>query len=198
MLTDDERMVLLRVCEANRVRRLPAPRPARQESSLTCAQPYFPPVRDPLDRTRDPSSAGAAKGASGPRLGLRRLVRNQFDLLLFHLMHAVFSLYMQLRQAWHAINGRVNSILYYHHRSPELIARDLRPLSRRPNHLSVILTLEGDGRQSAAALEQLMNEAAELTAWCASAGIPQLSIYEKTGKSTSTCCITPGGQILVC
>jgi len=40
--------------------------------------------------------------------------------------------------------------------------------------------MENEGRGSAA-LERLINEAADIAAWCASAGIPQLSIYEKTG-----------------
>jgi hypothetical protein len=49
-----------------------------------------------------------------------------------------------------------------------------------PKHLSVILTLE-DQRRSGAGLEKLINEVTNVAAWCASAGISQLSIYEKTG-----------------
>jgi len=56
----------------------------------------------------------------------------------------------------------------------------VKGLSRLPKHLSVILELEGNGR-GGAELERLVNEAADISAWCASAGIPQLSIYEKTG-----------------
>jgi len=61
-----------------------------------------------------------------------------------------------------------------------LIQKDVQALGRLPQHLSVILHMENEGRGSAA-LERLINEAADIAAWCASAGIPQLSIYEKTG-----------------
>lgn len=72
--------------------------------------------------------------------------------------------------------------MYYHHRTPEIIERDVKDLMRLPKHLSVILKLEDDGR-GGAELERLVNEVADLAAWCASAGIPMLSIYEKTGTS---------------
>merc|ERR1711964_908129 len=49
-----------------------------------------------------------------------------------------------------------------------------------PKHLSVILKLE-DGGRGGAGLEALVDEVAELSAWCACVGIPMLSIYEKTG-----------------
>lgn len=71
--------------------------------------------------------------------------------------------------------------MYYHHHTPELIERDVKGLSRLPKHLSVILSLEDNGR-GGAELERLVSEAAEIAAWCASAGIPRLSIYEKTGE----------------
>ena len=48
--------------------------------------------------------------------------------------------------------------------------------------MSVILKLE-DGGRGGAGLEALVDEVAELSAWCACVGIPMLSIYEKTGTS---------------
>lgn len=107
-------------------------------------------------------------------------MRKQFHLLVYILIHAFFSLYIRIRQAYHAVADRIYSVLHYHHRTPELIERDVKGLKRLPRHLSVILELEGDGR-GGAELERLVNEAADISAWCASAGIPQLSIYEKTG-----------------
>jgi len=71
-------------------------------------------------------------------------------------------------------------VYYHHHRTPELISRDVKGLRRLPKHLSVILTLE-DQRRSGGGMERLLNEVADVAAWSASAGIPQLSIYEKTG-----------------
>lgn len=53
-------------------------------------------------------------------------------------------------------------------------------LGRRPGHLSAILKAEENQRPKAD-LDRLIEETAELAAWCASAEIPMLSIYEKTG-----------------
>jgi len=74
----------------------------------------------------------------------------------------------------------VFAILYYHHRTPELIQKDVKGLSRLPEHLSVILKLE-DEAKGGAGLEGLVDEVAEIAAWCACAGISTLSIYERTG-----------------
>jgi dehydrodolichyl diphosphate syntase complex subunit NUS1 len=45
----------------------------------------------------------------------------------------------------------------------------------------VILKLE-DGAKGGAGLEALVDEVAEVAAWCACVGIPKLSVYERTGK----------------
>lgn len=49
-----------------------------------------------------------------------------------------------------------------------------------PEHLSVVLELKGQER-GIAGLEALMDEVAEIAAWCSCARIPMLSVYEKTG-----------------
>jgi len=64
-------------------------------------------------------------------------------------------------------------------------------LNRVPQHVSIILTLENDGKRDA--LEKLVNEVADVAAWCAAAHIPRLSVYEKTGTST---CIHFSRQLL--
>ena len=71
-------------------------------------------------------------------------------------------------------------MLYYHHRTPELIKKDVKGLVRLPEHLSVVLHLE-DEAGGGAGLDGLVDEVAEVAAWCASAGIGMLSIYERTG-----------------
>lgn len=78
------------------------------------------------------------------------------------------------------MKDRILAILYYHHRTPELIQKDVKGLSRLPKHLSVILKLE-DGGKGGAGLEALVDEVAEISAWCACVGIPMLSVYEQTG-----------------
>lgn len=98
------------------------------------------------------------------------------------MVHTIFSVYIRFRQAYHAVKDRILAILYYHHRTPELIQKDVKGLSRLPQHLSVILKLEDLGRGDAG-LEALVNEIAEIAAWCACVGIPMLSVYERTGPS---------------
>jgi hypothetical protein len=78
--------------------------------------------------------------------------------------------------------NRVYSVLYYHHRTPQLIEKDVKPLKeggKFPQHVSVILEMEGmDG------IDSLVDEVAEISCWCAAAGIPRLSVYERTGEHT--------------
>lgn len=111
---------------------------------------------------------------------LRDFLRSQAYILVYAIIHALLSIYLRIRRAYHAIFGRIWAILYYHHRTPELIRKDVRALSRLPEHLSVILDFDADD-QGGAGLEGLVNDVSEVAAWCASAGIPMLSVYEKTG-----------------
>ncbi|GAB1311122.1 ditrans,polycis-polyprenyl diphosphate synthase [(2E,6E)-farnesyldiphosphate specific] [Madurella fahalii] len=142
------------------------------DERIKLLKPYLPSPH----RTA-PSTSKTREGKK-PRLGVRRFLKRQFYVLIFTIIHAVFSLYIRLRQAYHAVGNCIYSIYYYHHRTPELIQRDVKGLGRLPNHLSVILTLEDHKRDGT---EKLIDEAANIAAWCASAGIPHLSIYEKTG-----------------
>ena len=100
--------------------------------------------------------------------------------MLYAIVHTIFSVYIRFRQAYHAVKDRIFAILYYHHRTPELIQKDVKGLSRLPKHLSVILKLE-DGAKGGAGLETLVDEVAEISAWCACVGIPVLSVYEQSG-----------------
>ncbi|KKA31150.1 hypothetical protein TD95_004864 [Thielaviopsis punctulata] len=131
------------------------------------------------DPNADDGNPWARARSSPPRIGLRRFLRQQLHLLVFTLMHSVFSLCMRFRQAWHLVSYRVSSILFYHHRTPALIERDVKPLTKKPKHLSAILKMENAGR--ATDLERLINEASDLAVWTACAGIPLLSVYERTG-----------------
>lgn len=117
---------------------------------------------------------------SNSRLGVRKFFKNQLHALVYAIIHTIFSVYIRLRQAYHVVKDRILAILYYHHRTPELIQKDVKGLSRLPKHLSVILKLE-DGGRGGAALEALVDEVAEISAWCACVGIPMLSVYEQTG-----------------
>lgn len=55
-------------------------------------------------------------------------------------------------------------------------------MSRLPQHLSLIVDLANDDApEPSEALAKLVADVSEAAAWCACAGIPMLSIYERTG-----------------
>ncbi|KAI9743516.1 MAG: hypothetical protein M1818_002829 [Claussenomyces sp. TS43310] len=152
--------------------------PAEREKLIKPHLPAPPQRRKRQVASASPSESNSLEARS--RLGVRIFLRNQFYALTFAIIHAVFSVYIRLRKFYHAIVDRIFAILYYHHRTPELIKKDVKALKRLPEHLSVILTLE-DRTKGGAGLEALVDEVAEISAWCACAGIPVLSIYEETG-----------------
>jgi len=110
----------------------------------------------------------------------RDIATDQLHLLVYTIMHTIFSIYIRIRQTYHICVDKVFAILYYHHKAPELIRQDVKNLTRLPEHLSIILELKGE-EKGTAGLEALMDEVAEISAWCACVGIPMLSVYEKTG-----------------
>lgn len=155
-------------------------------------KPYLP--RQPsktsssqTSTTRSPRTSARFKHKPRVRPALRHILHT----LIFNLIHIIFSIYIRLRQAKNALFNQILAVLYHHHRTPELIAKDFRGLEKVPGHLSVILQLgctENGGRGQGGkgfgrdGLDNLMDEACEVVAWSACAGIPVLSIYEKTGK----------------
>lgn len=146
------------------------------------AQPYLPEPHK-LFKAEAHAAAAAPSGKKHRNIiGVRKFLKNQLHAFLFAIIHTIFSIYIRFRQAYHAVRDRITGVLYYHHRTPELIQKDVKGLKRLPEHLSVILKLEEGGRGDAG-LDTLMDEVAEISAWCACAGIPMLSIYEKTGMS---------------
>lgn len=69
-----------------------------------------------------------------------------------------------------------------------VIKRDVKSL-KLPTHLSAILTLPSETRDVTLLLNRLdttVYDACELIAWCAAAGIPVLSIYERSGLLKSS------------
>ncbi|KAI9761130.1 MAG: hypothetical protein M1840_002027 [Geoglossum simile] len=148
------------------------PLPPRERESL--ALPYLPPLSPASspDRLR--------KTDLRRRKPIRAFLSHQLHILIYTLIHLLFSLYIRIRQAYHAVVDRIFAVLYYHHRTPELIKKDVKGLGRLPEHISVVLHLE-DEAGGGAGLDGLVDEVAEVAAWCASAGIGMLSIYERTG-----------------
>ncbi|KAI6822180.1 Undecaprenyl diphosphate synthase [Hortaea werneckii] len=142
-------------------------------------KPYLPSA--PKQEDTAASIAGRFRHTSRVRPAIRQLLH----WTLFAIIHTLFSVYIRLRQVYHAIVDRLFALLYYHHRTPELIQRDVKGLSKVPNHLSVVLELSPEGGKKDR-LETLMNDACEVAAWSACSGIPMLSIYEQTGILKST------------
>jgi dehydrodolichyl diphosphate syntase complex subunit NUS1 len=94
----------------------------------------------------------------------------------------LFSVFFRFRRAYRLVRGKVVELLKYHHRTPEFIAHDVKTLQKLPKHLSVVVDYqEDDEHQGNAGLEGLVNDVCEIAAWTASAGIPFLSVYERTG-----------------
>ncbi|KAJ9636096.1 uncharacterized protein PV06_01234 [Exophiala oligosperma] len=142
-------------------------------------RPYLPAVPSPSSRMDNGTSTTTSRHASkGHKRRIRPFLKTKLHALVFFLIQLFFGMYVRLRQIYHATLDRALAIRHYHHRTPEYIQRDVKNLDRLPRHLSVILKYksEEDG-----GLEALVDEVAELSAWSASAGIPLLSIYEKSG-----------------
>lgn len=137
-------------------------------------KPYLPPVPPaaPLPLKRRKSQPA------------RTFLKTQLYLLIYTVIHTVFSLYVRIRQIYHAVHAQIYAVFYYHHRTPEYIRKDVKSLSRLPKHLSVILELKEE-QKGGAGLEELIDDVSEISAWCACIGIPMLSIYEKTGTHSA-------------
>ena len=148
--------------------------PQEREAIL---RPYLPSPKQKLSFKASTASAQRPKP-------IRDFVKSIVFLFVFKVVHLLFSVYIRIRQYYHALSRRIFAILYYHHRTPELIRKDVKNLKRLPKHLSVILQLE-PGEGGAEGLEVLLDNVAEISAWCASIGIPMLSIYERTGALKS-------------
>ncbi|KAL4961909.1 ditrans,polycis-polyprenyl diphosphate synthase [Aspergillus stella-maris] len=147
-------------------------------------KPYLP---DPSDLPRWPPQRRKKLHRKTP---IRTFIKSQIHLVTYTFLHIFFGIAVRLVQSYHAVVDRILAIIFYHHRTPELIRKDVRGLDRLPEHLSVILSL----RKEDDALPILMDEVAELVSWSASAGIPVLSVYEKSGSLKS--CIPIVHQVI--
>ncbi|CAI7664079.1 unnamed protein product [Penicillium glandicola] len=147
---------------------------------------YLP---DPAELGKKPAPT-ASERRKTRKTPIRTFLKSQTHYLTYAFTHIIFGIVVRLLQAYHAVVDRILAVVYHHHRTPELIRKDVKNLKRLPQHLSTILTL----RKEDDALAVLMDEVAELAAWSSCAGIPQLSIYEKSGVLKS--CIPALHQII--
>ncbi|KAJ5951475.1 uncharacterized protein N7479_009888 [Penicillium vulpinum] len=157
---------------------------AERESLL---KTYLP---DPAELGQKPAAPAASERKAPRKTPIRTFLKSQAHYLTYAITHIIFGIVVRLLQAYHAVIDRIFAIVYHHHRTPELIRKDVKTLKRLPQHLSTILTLQKEDD----ALAVLMDEVAELAAWSSCSGIPQLSIYEKSGVLKS--CIPALHQII--
>ncbi|KAF2705250.1 di-trans,poly-cis-decaprenylcistransferase [Pleomassaria siparia CBS 279.74] len=152
--------------------------PKEREAML---QPFLPepPTSPSIPSKAQIEKASHKKKKVGP-------IRSFAHFVIYHIIAFIFSVFFRFRRAWRLVKSKVVALLKYHHRTPEFIQRDVKHLDRLPQHLSVILDLhDNDEDQGSAGLEGLVNDVCEIAAWTASAGIPYLSVYEKTGRLKS-------------
>jgi hypothetical protein len=160
-------MAGLREQEALRSNIGPDGRPLSAQERERLLQPYLP---------------AASPGKQHRTQPLRQLIKAALHLLLYNLIHLAFSVYHRFRVAYHNLIDRIFAILYYHHRTPEYIQKDVHRLKKVPKHLSIILELDDNTRDNSS-LETLIHNVCEVAAWSACAGVPLLSIYEPSGTT---------------
>lgn len=152
-------------------------------------KPFLPP--EPI-RTSSPERSDL-KSPKSPKLSQRTVsqpkpkptpVRTLLHVLLYSTISIFFSIFFRFRRAWRLFSYKVRGVLRHHHHTPEWIVNDVKNVEQLPKHISVVLDhREDDEDQGNAGLEGLVQDACEIAAWTASAGIPLLSIYERTGPS---------------
>lgn len=152
-------------------------------------KPYLP---DASESSTAPASSTASSRTTRRRSSVKprrrpSVVRHTLHVIIYTTVSFLFSVFFRFRRSWRLVKSKVVALLKYHHRTPEFIQRDTRHLEKLPKHLSVVLEFEeGDEGQESAGLEGLVNDLGEIAAWTASAGIPYLSVYERTGMYTLT------------
>lgn len=103
--------------------------------------------------------------------------------LRYVILLAVFFLMSILRNFQYVYNKfwlRVFSITYYPNKSPQVIRDDVSKFGKLPKRLSCIVSLRSDNDENGGN-EGVMGDIAELAAWCLSAGVPSLTVYEYNG-----------------
>jgi dehydrodolichyl diphosphate syntase complex subunit NUS1 len=136
-----------------------------------------------VQKQKNKSSRDRRQRASQQRKFVPNTIKSFLYFAVYHAVALLFSIFFRFRRAYRLVTGKIVSLLKYHHRTPEFIAHDVKDLEKLPKHVSVIVEYqEDDGSQGTAGLEGLVNDVCEIAAWAASAGIPFLSVYERTGE----------------
>lgn len=101
-------------------------------------------------------------------------------LALFFIM----SILRNFQFVYHKACLRFLSMAYHPNKSPQVIRDDVTKLGKIPKRVSCIVNLRSEDDENGG-VEGLIADIAELAAWCLSAGIPSLTIYEYNGAVKS-------------
>lgn len=103
-------------------------------------------------------------------------LRHLVLLTIFFLM----SVWRNFQYVYHKVCLRIFSLTYYPNKSPHVIRADVKRLEKLPKRFSCIVNLRPEDDENGGC-EGLMGDIAELAAWCLSAGVPSLTVYEYNG-----------------
>jgi dehydrodolichyl diphosphate syntase complex subunit NUS1 len=145
-------------------------------------KPHLPPELEPSS-SEDSSPTISRRSSTTHRQRLRYgRIRTLLHVIIYQTISLLFSVFFRFRRSWRLFWYKIRAVMRHHHHTPEWIVKDVKNLSQLPKHVSVVLDYnENDEDQGTAGLEGLVNDVCEIAAWTASAGIPVLSVYEKTG-----------------
>ncbi|WPK24388.1 hypothetical protein PUMCH_001661 [Australozyma saopauloensis] len=109
------------------------------------------------------------------------------NMVAFHFRHAillvvffVMSIARNVQYVYNKLCLRIFSMTYYPNKSPQIIRDDVSKLGKLPKRISCIVSLRSDDDENGGC-DGVMGDVAELAAWCLSAGVPSLTVYEYNG-----------------
>lgn len=104
------------------------------------------------------------------------------DLVLHTVLDAIYfaiSLYSFAALIYHRSQIQWFKFNASQDQSPQKINRDISSLPKMPGHLAAVLKFDESAKNGT--LEALVQQVGQLACWCAGAGIPALTIYERQG-----------------
>lgn len=104
-------------------------------------------------------------------------IRHSILLAVFFVM----SIWRNVMFVYNKLRLRVYSMMYYPNNSPRVIREDVTRLAKIPKRVSCIVNLRADDDENGG-VEGVIADISELAAWCLSAGIPSLTVYELHGS----------------
>lgn len=92
----------------------------------------------------------------------------------------IMSIIKNIEFIYHKAYLRFLSLTYNPNKSPQVIRDDVNVLGKIPKRISCIISMRSEDDENGG-VDGVIADIAELAAWCTSAGIPSLTIYEETG-----------------